>query len=343
MRDPETQDIARFLRKAATFFFCPLIAWLPFGLLFHQQLLENAKGPSVEKQIRMSFENAASRDFELLMLGNSRIYRGLNPDRFSMPACNFSHDDDSFNQMYYKLKWLDDHGKSFRYLIAGVDFFQFSFHSDRRNYVYSTLLDDAYAADFPALPFWHKRRWVRPGLFRGLNPKHLFASSEGRPFFKANGQYIMPGTASATDTVQRSTERLPLQVKYFEKMLQHCRERNITVFLCLLPIRPEEQRVYDRQQLAEFMNFLRHYESRDTIVVDCTFDSGYTMADYTDITHLNERAADRFSEQLDDTLQDMILQRERATDVAAEHDSENTVPVRTAGYGTELEPQHSTN
>ncbi len=335
----QNAEITRFTRGAATFFFAPLIVWLPFGLLFHQQLLEHSKGPSVATQIVQSFQNAGRTDFELLMLGNSRIYRGLNPDRFSVPAYNFSHDDDSYNQMYYKLKWLDDQGKTFSKVIIGVDFFQFSFVADGRNYVYAKLFDEAYAADFPALPFWHKRRWVRPGLFKGLNPKHLFASPEGRPFFKSNGQYIMPGTASPTDTVARSTERLPLQVGYFEKILQHCQERNITVFLCLLPIRPEEQRGYDPERLDEFMAFLRQYEDRDTFIVDCTYDPGYSMTDYTDITHLNEQAADRFSKQLDGLIRETLQQRNPTWDIASEPQFGSTVPVRTTEFDSEAEPR----
>ncbi|MCA9067028.1 MAG: hypothetical protein KDA96_28385, partial [Planctomycetaceae bacterium] len=206
------QQIRRFLQRTIWFLLAPLVAYLPFGILFHEQLLERSKGPSVQKQILGAFERAQERDIELLILGNSRMYRGLNPDHFSLPAFNLAHDDDSFNQMYYKLLWLEEQQKDIRVLVMGVDYFQFGVCSDRRNYVYSTLFAPEYTDDYPPVSIFNKRRWVRPGFFNGINPKHLFADGHGRPFVRDNGQYIRPGTASPMDFVPRDTERLPLQV-----------------------------------------------------------------------------------------------------------------------------------
>ncbi|MCA9065641.1 MAG: hypothetical protein KDA96_21380 [Planctomycetaceae bacterium] len=299
--------IQRFLRRTGFFVCAPLLVYLPFGVLFHEQLLERSKGPNVEKQILSAFEHARTHDFDLLILGNSRMYRGVNPDRFSVPAFNLAHDDDSFNQMYYKLRWLEEQGRGIRFLAMGVDYFQFGVCSDRRNYVYTRLFDPKYAADYPPVGFFDKRNWVKPGFFNGINPKHLFADGNGRPFIRENGQYIRPGTASPADFVPRDTEKLPLQVNYFERILQHCRERDITVFLCLLPIRPEEKNAYQEGEIEKFLAFLKPYLAEDVHLLNFTNAPDFRMNDYTDITHLNETAANRFSTLLDESICDFIV------------------------------------
>ena len=73
---PMNDDMRRFRRRVVCFVFIPCLLfapWLPIGFVFGRQLLERAKGPTAETQIDKSFENAGARDYELLLLGNSRI------------------------------------------------------------------------------------------------------------------------------------------------------------------------------------------------------------------------------------------------------------------------------
>ncbi|MCH2200465.1 MAG: DUF1574 domain-containing protein [Fuerstiella sp.] len=296
-------DLRRFRRRVLSFFFpCLLfIPWLPVGLIFGQQWLERAKGPTNETQINQSFRGAEDREYELLLLGNSRVYRGLNPDRFSVSSYNFGCNDDTFNHMYFKLKWLRDRNISFRYLAMGVDLFQFSYMSPDRNYVYSRYFGDAYLDDY------EPRTWADAGLkvrkiVRSLNPKYMFMPNNGRTFLRDNGQFIKPGKAAPTDTAKRSTRRMPVQVGYFEKILTDCRKHGVKVWLCMLPIRPEEQNAYRKGEIDSFMEFIREYVTDDVVLIDYTFDDSYVMSDYTDITHINEAAAERLSVQLNESI-----------------------------------------
>lgn len=297
-------DMLLFRRRLLTFLLSPLllcVPWLPFGLLYGQQFLENAKGPTYQTQIDRAFAQAVSRDYDMLFLGNSRIYRGLNPDRFAVSSYNFGHNDDTYNHVFYKLKWLRDQGVSFRYLVLGVDFFQFSYMSRQRNQAYGKYLGEDYLADYEPQP------WADVGLkirliTRGLNPKYMFLPNDGRTFLRDNGQYVKPGEASPTDTAVRSATRLPLQVAYFEKVLEDCRKHKVKVFLCMLPVRPEERNCYREGEIDDFMQFIRGYLDSDVALIDYTLDPEYSLADYTDITHFNESAAERFSTQLNQDL-----------------------------------------
>ncbi|MCA9049829.1 MAG: hypothetical protein KDA89_13930 [Planctomycetaceae bacterium] len=297
-------DMRMFQRRVLTFLLGPLllsVPWLPFGLLFGRHFLERAKGPTFETQIDNSFRNAVTQEYDMLFLGNSRIYRGLNPDRFAVPAYNFGNNDDTYNHVYYKLNWLREQGVSFRYLVLGVDFFQFSYMSRHRNQAYSKYFGDEYLADYTPQPWADLGLKIRL-LIRGLNPKYMFMPNDGRTFQRDNGQYVKPGTASPTDTAIRSAKRLPVQVAYFEKVLDDCRRHNVQVFLCMLPVRTEDLNCYRKGETEEFMKFIRGYVRDSVALIDYTYDDNYNIADFTDISHFNEAAAERFSVELNAEL-----------------------------------------
>ena len=111
--------------------------------------------------------------------------------------------------------------------------------------------------------------------------------------------------------------RLPLQVDYFERILADCRAHGTQVFLCMLPIRVEERNAYRDGEIDEFMTFINGYTSEDVVLIDFTFDESYVMSDYTDITHLNEAAADRLSGQLNDSIMSRLQRFEPHTRIAA--------------------------
>ena len=91
---------------------------------------EIAYGLNTRKQILISFSNADSRQYNKMFLGNSRVYRGINPDKIDDHTYNFAHDNDTYNQCYYKLQHVLANGKKIDTLFLGADYFQFSIKSE---------------------------------------------------------------------------------------------------------------------------------------------------------------------------------------------------------------------
>lgn len=254
-------------------------------------------GPSTKKQINIQFKNAISKKYDLLILGNSRTYRGVNPDILSFNTYNFSHDNDSYNQMFYKLKYILNKGKSIKYLILGVDYFQFSFKSDTRNYAYGNWLGIDYLNDYKKSLYSYRMGYLKSNM----NPKKLFPlrTDRSKPFLKENGQYIKPGVARKSDSVIRNIKRLNFQVEYFERIVKACKSENIKVFLVMLPVRENELKNYNERELQNFDVFIdRYVNDSNVFYVNYSELKGFSYNDFTDITHLNESAANRFSKQL---------------------------------------------
>ena len=96
----------RYLCKVIPTSFVILIILL--GVVCITSLLTQKKeGVSVENQINYQFSHITEFNYDLIFLGNSRIYRGINPSKISINSYNFAFDNDTFVECLYKLKYLD--------------------------------------------------------------------------------------------------------------------------------------------------------------------------------------------------------------------------------------------
>lgn len=137
----------KFLIKILVFF---LITSSVFGIYAYAGSLLACRvyGDSAMEQIDKSFTNALRREYNLVFLGNSRVYHGIAPDAFPGRAYNFAHDNDSFNQGVYKLKYLLDNNVKIDTLCLGVDYFEFGIFSSTKNYCYDKYFSTDYQSDY---------------------------------------------------------------------------------------------------------------------------------------------------------------------------------------------------
>ena len=278
-------------------------------------------GLSTQGQLEMQFENAVVNRYACLVLGNSRTYRGINPDCLSVSTYNFSHDNDSYNQIYWKLMYLEEEGVSFDTLILGTDYFMFSFLSDTRNHYYGKLLPAGYMTDFSdggaisdvnATP-WHERMNEDFNTYivrRFQQPLPYLFSKESsgekqHPYLKSNGQYVDPTkSAKEGDTTKRDGNRLEIQMEYFEKVLEYCKEKGIRVAVVMPPARDAELGSYDQNLLQQCDAYIKETTKKYQVTfLNYAYEEEYKSYKlYTDITHLNPATADLWTQRLDADL-----------------------------------------
>jgi hypothetical protein len=289
-------------------------------------LAPEATGPNTAELIRRAFDGAVRRSYDCLIVGNSRIYRGVNPDRLAMPAFNFAHDADAFNQVYYKLRYLEQHDAvRFRTLVMGVDYFEFSELSAKRNTAYASYLDPEYFHDYAArsqsltATLLHPvdedafNAWMIVNVSRpaSLLAGRVFAvvthdppPAKERRFLRDNGQYVVDlQVAHDWDLIRRDPARLPIQVRYFRMILSWAKSRGITTVLVMPPVRDIELASYRAGVREEFDEWL-FAQSREfgATYFNYSMDEDFTIADFSDITHLTEAGADKFSARLQQDL-----------------------------------------
>lgn len=272
-------------------------------------------GMSTADQINSSFRNAISDDYNCYFLGNSRIYRDINPDCFpTVKSYNFAHDNDTYNQMYYKLLYLLDNDRKIDYLIIGTDYFQFSFMSDTRNYVYSKIFPSEYSKDYE-IDSWLKEKesyieqvWTNK---QNALPSCIYyilgkPAPETMSYLKDNGQYVVYGEANPNDKIYRDYSVLQVQFGYFVKILELCEKEGIQVYVIMPPLwkgetvshTDLERKCFDRmieETLAKTCyanNYLNFSEEKGLL----------SYRDFIDITHLKPSVADEYSRYLNDRI-----------------------------------------
>ncbi|MCM1990254.1 DUF1574 domain-containing protein [Oceanirhabdus seepicola] len=265
-----------------------------------EEKLLRVYGPNTQMQIEQSFKYALKEEYNLIILGNSRMYRGINPDMFNVNTYNFAHDNDTYNQMYYKLLYLEKNNNLPNSVLIGTDYFQFSFIADTRNYIYKSLLDPEYMKDYS----FHfnedmNRRMTELQNNLLLRWNSIFEEEdENRRYLKGNGQFIIPGIPSETDTVTRESKMLPIQKEYFEKIIEYCKDKNIKVIVVMPPLRKNELINYTDEYLKEFNQYINDSLGEDGVYLNFTYDARFNINDFTDITHLDKEGADKFSKIL---------------------------------------------
>lgn len=272
-------------------------------------------GPTTADQIHMSFDHAVSDDYNCYFLGNSRIYRNINPDCFpSVHAYNFGHDNDSYNQMYYKLLYLMEHRKPIEYLIIGTDYFQFSFLDVSRNYIYSNLFPEEYQLDFEnkskadimvdyCKAVWsNKQNAVLPCLKLILNRP----AGKNVSYQKDNGQYFTFGTADPDEVIDRDYSVLDIQLDYFRKIIAACEANEIQLYVIMPPLWSGETKSHTDEERKVFDDMIRSELSGTAFAgnyINYSEENGLLpYTDFTDITHLNAEASDRFSEYINEKI-----------------------------------------
>lgn len=277
--------------------------------------IEKFHGPSTEDQISMSFSNAIQNDYNCYILGNSRIYRGVNPDLFTkVRSFNFAHDNDSYNQMYYKLLYLLENNKNIEYLIIGTDYFQFSFLADSRNYIYDRFFPKEYLYDYEMHSFLdiivshYSSLWINKQNALPSCIKYVLGISEPeqKKHLKDNGQYITYGEANPNATTNVDYSVKDIQYDYFIKIINVCENENIELFVIMPPLWEGETKSHSDQERELFNAMIYDSLSKTDYrnnYINYSKEVGLSSyVDFVDITHLNQTAADAFSEYINNRI-----------------------------------------
>ena len=117
---PGLAALGRFVVRFALFA-APLALALGLYVHYSGQIIRREFDTPEDERFAHSFDRAVKRTYSAVILGNSRIYWSVNPDKLAVSAYNFAFDNDSYNQFYYKLKYLDAHHVKYDALLVGVD------------------------------------------------------------------------------------------------------------------------------------------------------------------------------------------------------------------------------
>ena len=302
-------------------FFVPVFTLL--GIIFFSSaiLAKKELGVTAEEQIKQQFNDVRGKKYDVIILGNSRLYRGINPKLLNYNCYNFSFDNDSFLECFYKLKYLEKNDRLPNKILLGVDYFEFSFVSVSNKSIYDLFFDNEYdevLANGNYLSL-EKSRNLDKRINRQFNTfcifnyynaisyiyNKYFLGDKNISYVSELGQYrIYPQPkASRGDFLTRSSVIISEQKKSYNDIIKLCDEKNIKLVLIMLPLREIELNCYKEDTIKKFDIIFNSVPTVDYL----NFSSieNFTLKDFMDDTHLNLDGADKFTSILNIKLQDI--------------------------------------
>lgn len=305
--------------KRIFIFFAPIGFVLCALMVINSILTKKEYGITMEQQIKQQFDAINEKYYDTIILGNSRLYRGINPELLDGNCYNFAFDNDSFLECYYKLKYLETNEKLPKRIILGVDYFEFSFVSAGMQAAYDAYFDKEYdeiILNCSSLSFDNKKTDIDDKINKRLNillihnyynaVSYLFNKyilKDNRVSYVSEyGQYrIYPQPkAKAGDFLTRSSNILEEQKSAYEKIFELCKQNNIAIIQVMLPLRDIEQNCYSEETKLLFNNMFS--SNNHSKYLNYSTNENFSLKDFMDDTHLNLSGADNFTTLLNDDL-----------------------------------------
>lgn len=267
-------------------------------------VLNKHHGPSTEELIRKQFSDIEVQgdSIECIFLGSSRFARGITPELFDMCSYNFAHDNDSYNQMYYKLLYVHDRCPNLKRIVVCYDYVSFCNFTGTRNYVYHKYFPNVYTNDYSS-NFYNN--YIYPILKSAQNFSYVIRSFKNAvpvSYLTGKGQFVLnEGMASINDKITRSTDILQIQESYFNQIIEFTKLNNIDCWLVTMPIRDGEYKSYSNTFIDNMRRKALSYENIHYI--DYSRNADFLKLEFfSDICHFNKQSADLFSKELSNVI-----------------------------------------
>lgn len=283
-----------------------------------------AWGINSTEQVYTQFKYAREYQYEGLALGSSLLYRGLNPDSLtSFRAFNFAHDNDSYNQFYYKMQLVKESKKNIKYLIIGVDYFNLSRLVSNRNHIYSKLLPSSYMDDYKEeiennffnsvndnIKKFMDGNYSKTLVSLIVNSGKLIKGSPSTRILKENGHYVLPTyIAHETEKTEKAETYQPLQLQlnYLDKLVTEGLRDSMNIFLVFPPVRKYILDYPSEIEKQKIDSIIEYYASKPNVhYLNYSNDDRFIMSDFQDYIHLNQNGSNKFSSFLNTDIKKVL-------------------------------------
>lgn len=302
----------KFLLKTLLFLVPLLLLFVVFELLIrHIPNDYNSKNDYI---------NDHRKDIEVLILGSSHVYYGLNPEFFTRNCFNLAH---IAQTPEFDLKLFQKYQpqlSNLKVLVYPISYFtlfwdlQSSAESWRmKNYTIYYQLDAARSINDHAeiLSIKPKLNYQRIIDYYTKNKSEIGVTPKGWGF-NCLAQYSQNLEESAPVAAQRHTlpnhHYYPKNSSEVEQLLQLCKQHGIKVILFFPPASEPYRKLVDPKQLQ------MTYQKIDTFLTkynQCSFhdfyaDTTFTRQDFLDADHLNDRGAFKLSQKLNEIINKFV-------------------------------------
>ena len=272
--------------------------------------------------IKRKFLDTNSNNLEVLFLGNSHIYFGINPEYISRKSFNGAHISQSLNFDLAILEKYEDRLKNLKYIIIPIDYF--SLYSTIEGGVenwrvknYSIYYDIStwgnYWSGFEMfngkLPSNIKR--VKSYLFNRKSDITCNKFGFGTTYnSKDSKDLIETGkTASKRHTIELENNQTTFSknIQTINSIIEFANSHNLKIIFITCPAYSSYRENLNPIQLDNSVNIIKKLSAKNTNTVYYNFltDKTFIAEDYYDADHLNEIGAKKLTLKMDGIINDI--------------------------------------
>ena len=208
-----------------------------------------------------------------------------------------------------------------KFVVMGVDYFEFSFFSTSNSFIYKKYFDEEYAAlvekervdnkkSLESIDFLVNQKLNQYFIYNYYNAiDYLLKCRNGNTSYVSDyGQYIIlpQPKAKSGDYLKRDSNVIEIQKRAYLEIIDFCKYHDIELFFLMPPLRSIEMDNYDISVINTFDNMF--YEDSNNKYLKFSNNSVFTINDFMDDTHLNIIGADKFSNLVNIALREEIYE-----------------------------------
>ena len=298
--------------KFLIFFLLPILT----GMISFELLLRNIPN---DYSFKKNYLNTKSNSIEVLFLGSSHIYYGINPEYISRNSFNGSHISQSLNFDLAILEKYNESWKNLRYIIIPIDYF--SMYSTLeggienwrvKNYriYYDIPKYGNYWSDFEILngklPSNISR--VKSYLFNGKSDVTCNKFGFGTNFnSKGSKDLIETGkTASKRHTVELENNQTTFSknIQTINYMIEFANSHKLKIIFITCPAYSSYRENLNPIQLDNSVNVIKQLSAHNTNTSyhNLLTDNTFVADDYYDADQLNENGAKKLTLKIDSII-----------------------------------------
>lgn len=254
---------------------------------------------------------------ELLILGSSHAYYGINPLYFNIKAYNLANPSQIYIYDYYLLTHYASHYRKLQTLILPVSYFSFfsrGFVDEEwyKHINYKIYMECPFYSDYSKYNFELSQPDVYRGkllkVLMGEEPLNCSASGWGMEYTLATKnkkwEEFSPKAAANRHTV-KEWDHLEENKGYFEKIATFCKEHNIQLILITTPTWHAYYDRLDSKQLEKMYEIIDEMKQKYGLPYhDYLKDARFEADDFWDSDHLSDKGAVKFTKILQQELFD---------------------------------------
>jgi hypothetical protein len=254
---------------------------------------------------------------ELVILGTSKTFSGINPSYLDYFAINLSNNSQS---SYYDIKLLEKYIHALpklKIIVCEINFFSFEYNLDNGP---ESWRNTYYSHTFQIPPQSEKLNFYEKFLLYNYKPKdilvHINAKEEYKSYFDTRGwgqneiRKVSPTKEFALMRYLHLRRRymhetdLDNNIQLFESFLENLKNKNIKIVFVQMPVSPLLAGIIDpkilKKNKAILDGFLVKY--KNIVYLDYLNDKRFPNSSFTTSDHLNYISANKFSAIFNDTL-----------------------------------------